>query len=188
MKKENGMSLIALVVTMVVLIILTGASISMLLGDRSIFQSAQTAVTGEENAGLELALSEIIQEYTADSGYKARGSGIDSYLIKNNYIESDQILFERHNRIFYKVDLSEVLDGDIESGHGIEINEEEWRLKGEEVPEIEYMKDFYFIEFIPTNDASSTTKTARLVLLYIDKYGKEHDMYKFPDEYNVDDL
>ena len=102
---------------------------------------------------------------------------IDSYLIKNNYIESNQILFERHNRIFYKVDLSEVLDGDIESGHGIEINEEEWELKGEEVPEIEYMKDFYFIEFIPTNDASSTTKTARLVLLYIDKYGKRQAVY-----------
>lgn len=184
MKRENGITLIQMVITIVILLILAGVSISFIMGENSIVGSAQEVATGLDKERLELALSELVQNYTNEAGFKARGTGIDTYLQKNKYIE-DEKTSDGSSRIFYKVDISNVLDEDIETGKGIEINEEEWTKKGEEVPKIEYMKEFYFIEVIKKSN-TQTSKTANIKLLYFDRYGEEHEIYKFEDVYNID--
>ena len=52
-KKQNGITLIALVVTIIVLIILAGVSIAMLVGDNGIITKAQEATKKTESASLE---------------------------------------------------------------------------------------------------------------------------------------
>ena len=50
MKKENGITLVALVVTIVVLLILAGVSISLVMGNNSVVQKAKDAKTNYTNA------------------------------------------------------------------------------------------------------------------------------------------
>lgn len=50
-KKENGITLVALVVTIVVLLILAGVSISLVLGQNGLINKAQEAKSQTENAG-----------------------------------------------------------------------------------------------------------------------------------------
>ena len=52
-KKEKGITLIALVVTIIVLIILAGVSINMLVGDNGIITQAQKAKENMETAQIE---------------------------------------------------------------------------------------------------------------------------------------
>ena len=55
--RENGITLIALVVTIIVLIILAGVSISMLVGDNGIITQAQKAKLDTEIANEKEAVS-----------------------------------------------------------------------------------------------------------------------------------
>ena len=50
LKKENGITLIALVITIIILIILAGISINLLLGDNGIVRKAQQAKTDTEQS------------------------------------------------------------------------------------------------------------------------------------------
>ena len=50
LKQKNGITLIALVITIIVLLILAGISISMLSGDNGILQKATDAKTNTEKA------------------------------------------------------------------------------------------------------------------------------------------
>ena len=50
LKGQKGITLVALVVTIIVLIILAGISISLLLGDNGIIQKAQKAGEASQNA------------------------------------------------------------------------------------------------------------------------------------------
>ena len=61
MRKTNGITLIALVITIIVLLILTGVSIAMLTGDNGILTQAQRAKEQTENAAKNEA--EILDEY-----------------------------------------------------------------------------------------------------------------------------
>ena len=49
-KKENGITLVALVVTIVVLLILAGVSISLVLGQNGLINNAKEAKNKTENA------------------------------------------------------------------------------------------------------------------------------------------
>ena len=75
MKKEKGITLIALVVTIVVLLILAGVSISMLLGENGIITQASEAkkasIRGEEQEYVDLANNTAIQ-----NSYLIRGNGV----------------------------------------------------------------------------------------------------------------
>lgn len=53
LKNHNGITLIALVITIIVLLILAGISISMLSGDNGILQKATTAKTNIDNAQIQ---------------------------------------------------------------------------------------------------------------------------------------
>ena len=65
-KKQNGITLIALVVTIIVLIILAGVSIAMLVGDNGIITQAQRAKNETEQAALEeqQGLNSLMSEFT----------------------------------------------------------------------------------------------------------------------------
>ena len=61
-KKQTGITLIVLVVTIIVLIILAGVSIAMLVGENGIITQAQTAKTQTEQAALKEKLDLIALE------------------------------------------------------------------------------------------------------------------------------
>ena len=50
LKKQNGVTLVALVITVIVLIILAGITISLVLGDNGIMQKTQQAGQDYKNA------------------------------------------------------------------------------------------------------------------------------------------
>ena len=67
MKKENGITLIALVITIIVLLILAGVTIATLTGDNGLLQKAQTAKeTNEEATALEKIKVEVAGSYGLD--------------------------------------------------------------------------------------------------------------------------
>ena len=74
MKKQNGITLIALVITIIVLLILAGVSIAMLAGEGGILNKATTAtdktLVGEVDEAVKLAVSEIVANQL-DPTYKA---------------------------------------------------------------------------------------------------------------------
>ena len=74
-KQTKGITLIALVITIIVLLILAGVSIAMLTGENGILTQAQRAKNETEEAGLEekiklLAAESIINEYTGENEEK----------------------------------------------------------------------------------------------------------------------
>lgn len=69
LKTSNGITLIALVITIIVLLILAGISISMLSGDNSILQKATDAKTNTERANvIELAKTDILGQIAENKG------------------------------------------------------------------------------------------------------------------------
>ena len=82
-KSKNGITLIALVVTIVVLLILAAVSISMLGGDNGILQKATTAKENTDNA----QIKERIQ--LAELSAMAEGKGILKYSSLNNELTKE---------------------------------------------------------------------------------------------------
>ncbi len=68
-KASNGITLIALVITIIVLLILAGISISMLTGDNSILQKTTEAKTNTERKSvIELAQTDILGQIAENKG------------------------------------------------------------------------------------------------------------------------
>ena len=69
MRKQNGITLIALVITIIILLILAGVSIAMLAGDKGLLtrsRQAQTATIQKSNEEIvKLAVEDLITEYHA---------------------------------------------------------------------------------------------------------------------------
>ena len=66
---EKAITLLALVITIIVLLILAGISISMLTGDNSILQKATDAKTNTERKSvIELAQTDILGQITENKG------------------------------------------------------------------------------------------------------------------------
>lgn len=80
MKDQKGITLVALVVTIIVLLILAGVTIAMVIGSDGIFGKAQTAAdTTKEKSALEvvkLAVADELTKYTAD---KYAGDGATAF-------------------------------------------------------------------------------------------------------------
>ena len=72
MRNQRGITLIALVITIIVLLILAGVSIAMLTGDNGILSNARTAqtetVTKSNEEVLKLAVSDVIADFYVDGG------------------------------------------------------------------------------------------------------------------------
>ncbi len=75
--KNKGITLIALVITIIVLLILAGVSIAMLTGQNGILTQAQKAKTETENAAQNeaVALNQIEQELIKQTGGETSGGG-----------------------------------------------------------------------------------------------------------------
>lgn len=73
---QQGITLIALVVTIIVLLILTGVSISMLVGDNGLLTKANNAK----------------ELYTKASFYEKIQIVVNAYLVKNNFVSEDKEL------------------------------------------------------------------------------------------------
>ena len=89
LKKENGITLIALVITIIVLLILAGVSLSLVSGENGILKRATDAVDVNERASAEeqanLVLAEIVTQYYEEKyvNHNATVGTIDSYIITN---------------------------------------------------------------------------------------------------------
>lgn len=86
-----GITLISLVITIIVLLILVGISVSMLIGDSGILNKAETAVEVTNNSiikeEVELAVFEKITEYYSDYDNKIEMYATDIDYVKSQFIE-----------------------------------------------------------------------------------------------------
>ena len=117
-KNSNGITLIALVITIIVLLILAGISISMLAGDNSILQKATDAKTNTEKVSIiEQARLDIMAKIADKKGVNLSDGEIKEVL--RTYFTSDSIptdLSDLTQELStksggYTVKLSEVLNG-----------------------------------------------------------------------------
>lgn len=99
-KKENfGITLIALVITIIVLLILAGIAIAMLTGDNNLINNAQKAAILTEVEGLR----ETIELKTIDDDEKVSGklSEIENLNISQDLINKyDNILYVKDNKLY----------------------------------------------------------------------------------------
>lgn len=96
MKKQKGITLIALIITIILMLILAGVVISLTLGKNGLFKTAQYAVTKteEETARekLELALADLQARKYTDDTYN-ENEYIDNYLINEEIPISENVAF-----------------------------------------------------------------------------------------------
>ena len=87
MKNQKGITLVALVITIVVLLILAGVTISMVLGPNGVLTNSQTAkdnsAKGTANDALATALSSVSTDY-----YTKDGASTGTML---EYLQSDKV-------------------------------------------------------------------------------------------------
>lgn len=82
LKTSNGITLIALVITIIVLLILAGISISMLSGDNSILQKATEAKQTSERAEAKEQAQMDIMAYIADKTVNHQDTSLDDSKVK----------------------------------------------------------------------------------------------------------
>ena len=87
--KEKGITLIALVVTIVVLLILAGVSISMLTGENGIITQASKATIENCHATVKDAISLAYNEYQTELKTSEKQNNFFDFLIEKNYIKED---------------------------------------------------------------------------------------------------
>ena len=84
LKNNKGITLIALVITIIVLLILAGVSIAMLTGNNGILTQANTAKTDTEKAEVVDRVNMAIQAAYADSLEKGTTFGIPAIVAQYN--------------------------------------------------------------------------------------------------------
>ena len=121
-RKERGITLIALVITIIVLLILAGVSIAMLTGENGILTQAQTAKEKTEKASvIEQVQVDILGEQS-----KGNGSGIDAGTLQTilnkyfsdvpedaNEITTETVLTAKEEYGGYDIPLSDMYTGNI---------------------------------------------------------------------------
>ena len=91
-KQAKGITLIALVVTIIVLLILAGVAISLTIGNNGIFTRAQVAVVRNENASVYEQLQFVVADYQLDSVTTGNKEKILSRLKADSYVNDDNTL------------------------------------------------------------------------------------------------
>lgn len=85
-KRENGITLVSLVITIIVMLILAGVSLNMVMGDTSVLKQAQEAVDKQELASFTEELNLILSGFNIKSAVQsAQTSGEDLYF--TNFLE-----------------------------------------------------------------------------------------------------
>ena len=88
-EQVKGITLIALVVTIIVLLILAGVAISLTIGSNGIFTRAQTAVIVNENASVYEQLQLIVADYQMDNIEAGNDTAILERLKTDGYVNED---------------------------------------------------------------------------------------------------
>ncbi len=87
MKSNKGVTLIALVITIIVLLILAGVSISLVVGDSGVFTRGRDATTKTQIAGLEEAVNRAVAsaqgEYTGTTDFTSKRKTFFEWLTAN---------------------------------------------------------------------------------------------------------
>ena len=108
--KQKGITLISLVVTIIVLIILAGVSISMLVGDNGIITQAQNAKRETEEAQarekLDLALIELQTEKYMNSNYNAEQFVTDYLTNKGMVVQEDIVIVDGYQFVIDRENLT----------------------------------------------------------------------------------
>ena len=84
MKRNEGITLVALVITIIVLLILAGVSISLVVGDNGVLNQAQNAKTKSDqawaNSAMELAASSLSSEFMGGDWLDNEDAKIYNYI------------------------------------------------------------------------------------------------------------
>ena len=113
-KSNGGITLIALVITIIVLLILAGVSISMLTGDNGIITQAQKAKEKTEEAKireeqqLESLLNKITSEVPSEEGYNAsknvNSPKVTTGMIPIKHNGTDWVVCSKEDQEWYSYD------------------------------------------------------------------------------------
>ena len=114
LKEKSGITLIALVITIIVLLILAGVSISMLTGDNGIITQAQKAKEKTEEAKireeqqLESLLNKITSEVPSEEGYNAsknvNSPKVTTGMIPIKHNGTDWVVCSKEDQEWYSYD------------------------------------------------------------------------------------
>ena len=88
-QQAKGITLIALVVTIIVLLILAAVAINLTIGNEGIFTRAQDAVVKNENASVYEQLQMVVADYQIDVYATGNNEEILSRLKSDGYVEED---------------------------------------------------------------------------------------------------
>ena len=92
LKGNNGVTLVALVITIIVLLILAGVSISLVVGDNGVLNQAVNAADATNEAAatseIEMAVAAAVTDYMADK-YSGEASTVNADI--RDYIETGAI-------------------------------------------------------------------------------------------------
>ena len=90
-KQEKGVTLVALVITIIVLLILAGVSISLVAGDNGVMSRAQKAATktkyGTVTEAVSIALADLNSAYAEDFA-DGKAGALTSYFTEDKVIEA----------------------------------------------------------------------------------------------------
>lgn len=113
MKKQNGVTLIALVITIIVLLILAGVSIAMLTGENGILNQAtgsgQETLVGEAKEDAMLQVNELMSEYY-EQKYVANAEDLPASAaayVKENFDGTNTKYYESYDKASGKLELKE---------------------------------------------------------------------------------
>ena len=136
--KEKGITLIALVLTIIVLLILAGVSISMLTGDNGIISQAQRAKEMTEASSEEEYIQLLVVGYNTDKKtygdgwYYLKPEDVKDYKLKNSYIidyeTGEYIKYNENKHTIVTNELLCISDGLVYSEDPQEY--EKWRFMG----------------------------------------------------------
>ena len=136
--KEKGITLIALVLTIIVLLILAGVSISMLTGDNGIISQAQRAKEMTEASSEEEYIQLLVVGYNTDKKtygdgwYYLKPEDVKDYKLKNSYIidyeTGEYIKYNENKHTIVTNELLCISDGLVYSEAPQEY--EKWRFMG----------------------------------------------------------
>ena len=106
MKKQKGITLIALVITIIVLLILAGVSISLIVDQNGILSNAQNSVTADAKAKEEEAVklsAAAAMSISSSKGNIALENGYFNQELKNEFGEGNYLLEEQEDKFIVTI-------------------------------------------------------------------------------------
>ena len=189
--KVSGITLIALVITIIVLLILAGVSIAMLTGDNGILNQASKATKETERAEAKELAQMDIAAYQSDKMQKGENAELNDIIVKEILTGKDYVLEAKDTSFISKKGEHEILYSELynkSSGVGQEVEKPESWPDNDEITAITdgeeniipLPKDFYYVggtkdEGIvisdkPNDDMENTAGGNQFVWVPVDNY------------------